>query len=789
MHLKISCKLLLVGSAIAAVSAAQPAAAQRGYGGVIFIEPDVAEEGEEATKEKKPELTEEEKRRLAEERRRQAEENRKRWEEWRERQRIAAQDDIYPFQDKMLQALTSNHLEKFAGDRQLARWLKRLEEVRDETQEDWISFADPPALPGGKPILIAAATMQETGEDACVNPEDCVEEDSSIVLTGARKVTAPNVTNVQSAGVDEGDIVKQIGNYLLTLQDGRIFVVDIRNMRLTDRADVYRKDEDGDTIGADWYDEMLVQDDHILITAYSYDDEATELSIFSLDQATGKISADGVFLISSDDYYDVSNYASRIIGDKLVLYAPYSVDPDDIELDGESWNKPYIRRWLGAEERDEEQQKGKALFGGRDIYKPLLATNDPTIHTISVCPLGGYNSGKNLRCRTTGFLGPEAAQMYVNAKHIYLWNSLAYEIDGNHWAQNECSAEQLGIYPGNKQAAQSALYKLTVRGDDVGVVGVRGGVFDQYSMDEYRGRFRALSPRQDIKCATNYDDDDGWTQHVALLDIPLNRFQAIFREARGSDYAPLPAPNGNGLVQNRFSGNWLTYGSKGDYWRVPDDEEEIASAARNFAVAVPVSTPQEAAKIPLGHGVSRLELVGNDVVINGYRDDKGLVVSFLKMDGRPKISDQIFLGSRYETENRSHAFNSITNDNGGSIMGVPTSFREADAGRRWWWSNRSDLSFITVSPDGKLADAGALIGKKEDESEVSDGYVCEVSCIDWYGNARPIFTDNRIFGLMDTSLIEAEISGGRIAEKIHIDMTAPVKPRTAGSGSDNATGE
>ncbi len=45
--------------------------------------------------------------------------------------------------------------------------------------------------------------------------------------------------------VEEGDIVKQINQFLLVLQDGRIFVVDTRGgsgrrLALADRTNVYR---------------------------------------------------------------------------------------------------------------------------------------------------------------------------------------------------------------------------------------------------------------------------------------------------------------------------------------------------------------------------------------------------------------------------------------------------------------------------------------------------------------------------------------------------------------------
>jgi hypothetical protein len=46
-----------------------------------------------------------------------------------------------------------------------------------------------------------------------------------------------------------------------------------------------------------------------------------------------------------------------------------------------------------------------------------------------------------------------------------------------------------------------------------------------------------------------------------------------------------------------------------------------------------------------------------------------------------------------------------------------------------------------------------------------------VSCIDWYGNSRPIFTGGRIFALLGTELVEGRIERGRIAELARLDLT------------------
>ena len=39
---------------------------------------------------------------------------------------------------------------------------------------------------------------------------------------------------------------------------------------------------------------------------------------------------------------------------------------------------------------------------------------------------------------------------------------------------------------------------------------------------------------------------------------------------------------------------------------------------------------------------------------------------------------------------------------------------------------------------------------------------CVASCLDWYGNARPIFIDNRIFALLGYELVEGRQQSGKI---------------------------
>ena len=58
----------------------------------------------------------------------------------------------------------------------------------------------------------------------------------------------------------------------------------------------------------------------------------------------------------------------------------------------------------------------------------------------------------------------------------------------------------------------------------------------------------------------------------------------------------------------------------------------------------------------------------------------------------------------------------------------------------------SDLGLLVASP-GKVRDDG-----------------CQVSCVDWYGNARPIFIGGRVYALMGYELVEGRIVDDALVE-------------------------
>lgn len=670
--------------------------------------------------------------------------------------------DVYPFEDAALDPVTFPELQRFSSEADYRRYIRQLEAIRRKRERRWVQ---------GETSIRLAQDGPVTADQMPCDPAkgECPEELGDVVVTAQRASSPPaaSITNVQSLGVDEGDIVKQIGHYLITLQDGRLFVVDMNGNRLTDRFDVYRRDADGDLVGADWYDEMLVEDDHIVVTAYSYEDSATELSVFSLDQGSGKVSRVGVFLLSSDDYYSARNYASRIVGDKLVLYAPYEAD-QFLDRSG----RPTIRKWLPQADREAAQAEGTPVFSADEIWKPVIRTGQPTIHTVTICPLGKLTAGSMLSCKATAIVGPSHAEMYVSPQAVYLWTTANRESWG--WDKPDCSAEQQD-QPPVRDTIPGAIYRFGLDDEAPLVLAARGGPGNQFAMDEEQGRFRGLAIQRNFRC----EQSEGRT------GIPLTLYQPAPEEF-GDFYDPdapatgrkVPIARVNRLEQ-RFAGEWLVYGGR-DGWSgyPPDDadyDDKSTPVAFGNAVAVPLRHPGDAQIMPIDHSVIRIERVGADrVVLTGYHDAAGLEFTMLGLSKKAAIVGRATLPKRFESEGRSHAFNATVAEDGSGLLGIPTVLDEDGQGRWWWRSQSSDLSFLRMSKSGALASAGELSATPEDQVAVAQGYTCEVSCIDWYGNSRPIFTGRRIFGLMGTELVEARLDDGGIEELGRLDLTGPV---------------
>src|ERR1700716_402330 len=189
----------------------------------------------------------------------------------------------------------------------------------------------------------------------------------SAALAGdSRSESEDSVTNVQEAGVDEGGIVKVHGNHLVVLRRGRLFTVAIGDGALDpiSSVDAFAPNIDPRST---WYDEMLVSDDTIAVIGYSYERGGTEVGLFHID-GSGKLAYQSTYHLRSNDYYSSRNYASRLIGNKLIFYTPLYLSVDSTDPFAQF---PAVRKWHRGATASEFQQ----IVSATHVYRPERPLN------------------------------------------------------------------------------------------------------------------------------------------------------------------------------------------------------------------------------------------------------------------------------------------------------------------------------------------------------------------------------------------------------------------------------
>src|SRR5438046_1037393 len=285
--------------------------------------------------------------------------------------------------------------------------------------------------------------LERARREASVNPPAPSGLAGVANQTGARAKSAEgyaakdeeSITNTQHAGVDEGGIIKLHGDHLVVLRRGRLFTVAIGDGSLKPISTV-------DAFGPEidprytWYDEMLVSEDTVAVIGYSYERGGTEVGLFRIDRA-GNLSFRSTYHLRSNDYYSSRNYASRLIGSKLIFYTPLYLNPG---AEDPFQSFPAVRRWHKGAKNDEFRR----IISATRVYRPeheIQASYGVALHTVTVCDLanGGF------ACQATAVLGPPGRVFYVSPESVYVWTT--------DWAER-----------GDQMRAESMLYRIPLDG-------------------------------------------------------------------------------------------------------------------------------------------------------------------------------------------------------------------------------------------------------------------------------------------------------------------------------------
>jgi hypothetical protein len=156
--------------------------------------------------------------------------------------------------------------------------------------------------------------------------------------------------------------------------------------------------------------------------------------------------------------------------------------------------------------------------------------------------------------------------------------------------------------------------------------------------------------------------------------------------------------------------------------------------------------------------VDRIEVLGDDAVVMGTDEDDSLHFSGIRLDATPRSVQRYVMKNVEQGELRSHGFFYRVLGKGRGVLGLPV--RSAGAGgAAHLVENSSGITYLY--DDGReFAPLGVLETVQDTDAEDN----CVASCVDWYGNARPIFIDDRVFALLGYEIVEGAVRGEKIRE-------------------------
>ncbi len=575
--------------------------------------------------------------------------------------------------------------------------------------------------------------FRELAEKQKRNSENRIEKQDSTIsadlaspsasLNGLSSKAEESVTNTQHAGVDEGGIVKVHGKHLVILRRGRLFTVRIGDDSLKPVAaiDAFAP---GVNPNSDWYDEMLVSGDTVVVIGYSYGRGGTEVNLFDID-AAGGLDYRSTYHLRSNDYYSSRNYASRLIGNKLIFYTPqylgYYAEPME--------RFPAVRKWhKGATEKEFKQ-----IVEPTRIYrveKPIESIHGLALHTVTVCDL----ASREFSCSGSAVLGAPGRVFYVSPTSVYVWTT--------DWD-----------YRDGRAKTNSMLYKMPLDASAPSALGVTGGPVDPFSFLESDDSHLNVLVRSDGYGEQMWGSEFA-AGDVALFRAPLESFSDGSQPAPSYRYRELPRPKGY-TFQNRFVGNYLLYGT-GSGWGRPQPKNEAGLFAVNWANG-------DVSELELKHGVDRIEQMGKDAVVVGT-NGSDLYFSPIRLGEVPEVRESFARKNASQGELRSHGFFYKPDGTDSGLLGLPIA-REGRAGYKHLVEGSAAVMFLRNNRLN-FSEIGEL---EAHNTSTNDG--CRASCVDWYGNARPLFIRNRVFALLGYEIVEGNFSGNRIQETRRINYS------------------
>jgi hypothetical protein len=292
------------------------------------------------------------------------------------------------------------------------------------------------------------------------------------------------------------------------------------------------------------------------------------------------------------------------------------------------------------------------------------------------------------------------------------------------------------------------VFRIPLDGSAPSALKTAGSPIDQFSFHE--GDDGMLN----VLVRSNGRGDGMWAAEtnagdLALLRVPLASFSDGRDAAPAEAFRALPKPNGYAL-QSRYIGAYLLYGS-GTGWHRPQPTMQSHVYAVNYASG-------DLYGLPLVHAVDRIEALGTNALVVGS-DGKDLHLTSVRLARVPVTTDRYTRRDAAQGETRSHGFFYKPESELDGLLGLPI-VGGNDSGARHLRKTSAALLYLR-NRGLSLSELGTL-DARPGAVEQNDG--CRASCVDWYGNSRPLFLRGRVFALMGYEIVEGRVDERRIVE-------------------------
>jgi len=305
---------------------------------------------------------------------------------------------------------------------------------------------------------------------------------------------------------------------------------------------------------------------------------------------------------------------------------------------------------------------------------------------------------------------------------------------------------------GAKNSVRSLLYRMPLDGSSPSAIGVTGSPVDQFSFLESKDEHLNVLVRSESSGDAMWAAEGG-AGEVALMRIPLSNFNDGSNDVSSWDYHGLPKPSGY-TFQNRFVGDYLLYGT-GSGWGAPEKKNQANLFAVRWADG-------DLSKLTLAHGVDRIEALGNNAVVVGT-DGKDLHFTSIRLGESAEVARDYVRKGASQGELRSHGFFYKPDGPNSGVLGLPISV-PGRAGYRHLFEESAAILFLR-NDSLNFAEVGELYAQPEKATDDA----CRASCVDWYGNSRPLFIRGRMFALLGYEIVEGNLADGRMQETRRIN--------------------